>query len=649
MKEYKSEVGGRYTYADDLLNLQDLALSSATMFVGLNNFIISGCQITPISGTLVSISDGYVWINGKIRKYTGTSSVDLASGYYMVENNTVESVKYTESATKAGRNVYGVVGQTMTPSAGLSYIYITPQKTAPNLSSEFFGKFSMLLNPSTSKQTILKDVDFTGKAKIVGDLSLNSNMLMSRVGDVSNRTITQSLGASDFSITQLYGSSQKNKIALAENGDIVFYVGATERLRVNSSGIVTPNISTSSQSSADIVISSNDIYRGTGTLDSDSIRINYNGYNGSNSYFRGFDIYNGKNALMASFSGINNNFRILVPVINSHTGAVGLTLKSSSNALAEEAYMKRIEFTDKNDIAAGIIGFDDSTNRNLYIRNKSGAGLFIEASSFVTNCAISENGTFLTDKYAQKSALDALAGNVVMKDGSKVLSDVNFSTAYRDKLDSIAGGVIDPGSQGFVTGEDVAAALTAYMQKSKNLSDIQSVDLARDNLSVYSRDTSDNRYLIKSENLSGINADIARANLGVYSKSDVYNKEESYPSTSLYTKTESDTKYQTKLKVVPWTPVNSNGKVIYARQYGDVVTIMGEVGVAGVNEGGSLFQIPNAVDPPPYNIGGVGSVQIGDVQYNRGLEWACAGGTRNVYAKRVNGAEPFSILITYLI
>lgn len=649
MKEYKSEVGGRYTYADDLLNLQDLALSSATMFVGLNNFIISGCQITPISGTLVSISDGYVWINGKIRKYTGTSSVDLASGYYMVENNTVESVKYTESATKAGRNVYGVVGQTMTPSAGLSYIYITPQKTAPNLSSEFFGKFSMLLNPSTSKQTILKDVDFTGKAKIVGDLSLNSNMLMSRVGDVSNRTITQSLGASDFSITQLYGSSQKNKIALAENGDIVFYVGATERLRVNSSGIVTPNISTSSQSSADIVISSNDIYRGTGTLDSDSIRINYNGYNGSNSYFRGFDIYNGKNALMASFSGINNNFRILVPVINSHTGAVGLTLKSSSNALAEEAYMKRIEFTDKNDIAAGIIGFDDSTNRNLYIRNKSGAGLFIEASSFVTNCAISENGTFLADKYAQKSVLDALAGNVVMKDGTKVLSDVNFSTAYRDKLDSIAGGVIDPGSQGFVTGDDVASALTAYLQKSKNLEDLQSVDVARANLSVYSKDTCDNKYLIKSDNLLGINASSARTNLDVYSKAEVYQKSETYGKDEIYKKTETDAKYQPKLKIVPWTPVNSNGKVVYARQYGDVVTIMGEVGVTGVNEGGSLFQIPNAVDPPPYSIGGVGTVQIGDVQYNRGLEWACAGGTRNVYAKRVNGAEPFSILITYLI
>ena len=118
------------------------------------------------------------------------------------------------------------------------------------------------------RQTILKDVDFTGKAKIVGDLTLNANMLMSRVGDVNNRTISQSVGASDFSITQLYGANQKNKISLADNGDIVFYVGSTERLRVNSSGIVTPNISTSSQSSADIVISSNDIYRGTGTLDS---------------------------------------------------------------------------------------------------------------------------------------------------------------------------------------------------------------------------------------------------------------------------------------------------------------------------------------------------------------------------------------------
>ena len=649
MKEYKSEVGGRYTYADDLLNLQDLALSSASMFVGLNNLIISGCNIATISGTLVSISEGYVWVNGKIRKYTGTSSVDLASGYYIVESNTVESVKYTESATKAGRNVYGVVGQTIVPSAGLSYIYITPQRTAPNLASDFFGKFAMLLNPSTTKQTITKDVDFSGKLKATGDLSCLSNILMSKVGDVNNRTVTFSLGASDYSIAQTYGINQKNKISLADNGDIVFYVGSVEKLRVNSSGIVTPNISSSSQSSADIVISSNDIYRGTGTLDTDAIRINYNGYNNTNSYFRGFDIYNGKNALMASFSGISNNFRVLVPSINAHTGAVGFTMKSTSNALAEEAYLKRIEFTDKNDIAAGVFGFDDVTNRNLYIRNKSGAGVFIDATSFATNCAINENGVLLADKYALKSALDALATGVVMKDGTKVLSDVNFTQAYKDKLESIAGGVIDPASQGYVTGADVAATLTGYLKKSENLGDLQSVDAARTNLSVYSKDYCDSSFMKKSDNLLGLNYSIARTNLDVYAKADVYTKTESYAKTEVYSKVEDDTKFQTKLKIVAWTPSSSNGKTVYARQYGDVVTIMGEVGVTGVNLGGSLFQIPNAVDPPPYSIGGVGTMDITDHDVNRGVQWECVGGTRNVYAKKIYTADNFSILITYLI
>ena len=32
MKEYVAETGGRYTYADDILNLQELALSMTSIF-----------------------------------------------------------------------------------------------------------------------------------------------------------------------------------------------------------------------------------------------------------------------------------------------------------------------------------------------------------------------------------------------------------------------------------------------------------------------------------------------------------------------------------------------------------------------------------------------------------------------------------------
>ena len=46
MKEYVAETGGRYTYADDILNLQELALSMTSIFSECTDFIISGCIVS---------------------------------------------------------------------------------------------------------------------------------------------------------------------------------------------------------------------------------------------------------------------------------------------------------------------------------------------------------------------------------------------------------------------------------------------------------------------------------------------------------------------------------------------------------------------------------------------------------------------------
>lgn len=46
MKEFSAQTGGRYTYADDLENLQELALAFAELFDDCDNFIVSGCEVT---------------------------------------------------------------------------------------------------------------------------------------------------------------------------------------------------------------------------------------------------------------------------------------------------------------------------------------------------------------------------------------------------------------------------------------------------------------------------------------------------------------------------------------------------------------------------------------------------------------------------
>ena len=41
MKEFASQTGGRYTYIDDIMNLQDLALAFASIFDGCGDFILN--------------------------------------------------------------------------------------------------------------------------------------------------------------------------------------------------------------------------------------------------------------------------------------------------------------------------------------------------------------------------------------------------------------------------------------------------------------------------------------------------------------------------------------------------------------------------------------------------------------------------------
>ncbi len=61
MKEYVAETGGRYTYSDDILNLQELTLSLSAIFDGCSDFIISGCEIEG-----PRVSPGYVWLGAGV-------------------------------------------------------------------------------------------------------------------------------------------------------------------------------------------------------------------------------------------------------------------------------------------------------------------------------------------------------------------------------------------------------------------------------------------------------------------------------------------------------------------------------------------------------------------------------------------------------
>ncbi len=86
MIEFDAQEGGRYTYVDDIVNLQNLALAFGELFHDCDNFILSGCEV---SGT--SISAGFVYINGKLRRFNGATGI-TSWPQYIYESNKTESV-----------------------------------------------------------------------------------------------------------------------------------------------------------------------------------------------------------------------------------------------------------------------------------------------------------------------------------------------------------------------------------------------------------------------------------------------------------------------------------------------------------------------------------------------------------------------------
>ncbi len=116
MKELTSNTGGRYLFFDDISDLQNSALASASaLFFGKANCVLSGCTV---SGN--TVSEGYVWLEGKIRHVPQTSN--LTFPVYIVSNNVTEQGMYLDSATQQDTAVtYGVRFTTVQSSGSIKF------------------------------------------------------------------------------------------------------------------------------------------------------------------------------------------------------------------------------------------------------------------------------------------------------------------------------------------------------------------------------------------------------------------------------------------------------------------------------------------------------------------------------------------------
>lgn len=489
MKEYIADTGGRYTYVDDILNLQELALSMTAIFNACEDFIISGCEITGNA-----ISSGYVWINGKVRYFEGCPSA--AFPYYIYEKNGTDTVVYAGDVNKKGRENYLCAGSSVLPSVkdtltGKVPCLIEITKTyAPRFLDRFFGHYAVLLDTPFSKQTIKKELVVTGK--LTTEQGLESKTVVSVVSSsgYSLKGLVKQNGTASFG--SYLNGLLISEICISTDGSVSFLKGGNELARIDENGITYTHASCTSSRTGSLLIEKNSIINVADTTDEGSVDINTVHLNDGASTFRDFRVFDGKQTAIPLLHVKGKTKEVYVG------GTFTVAGKSITIASAES---KTLSYTNDEGAETASIGFTSSQGTDFSLSNAIGNIELSPKESVNIAGDLKVNGTSLKDVYvSQKSFTDALAGKVNTVKG-KQLSTEDFTMNYRKKLDAISIGEIQTGGEGFVTATQVKESLAKKLTASSNLSDVPDKKMARTSLDIYSREETGSLFLKVSGNL----------------------------------------------------------------------------------------------------------------------------------------------------
>lgn len=500
MKEYVAETGGRYTYADDILNLQDLALSMTSIFTGCSNFVISGCEV---SGG--EIAPGYVWINQRVRYFSGCKNATWP--YYIYEQNSNETVTYANEVNKRGRSLYLSAGGNAVPDVADPITGHLPQfiemtsSYCPRFIDKFFGKYAVLADSPFAKQTVKKDLVLTGNFS--ADKNIESKTAVSVVNAENGYSLRNIVKVNGNAAVGAYLNGLLiNEIVIGTDGSFTFIKQGKELARVSENGISYTYLSGITSKTGAVYISGSSLTNYDDNTDNGSIDINTTGAIGGTAKFRNFNVYDGKQAIRPLFQ------------VNGKEGALyangKFTIRNTGSGvvLANTAYLKdnmlltnSYVWTDSRGERIGCIGYDNTESFDFSVCNLLG-NIELATEGYVNIAGILKiGGVDINDIYVtQKSFTEELKKKVTAIVG-KQLSMEDFTTNYKKKLDAISGSSIESADDGFVTARDIAAALKLKLAISENLGDIANRGTARSNLDVYSKGEANGRFLKASEKL----------------------------------------------------------------------------------------------------------------------------------------------------
>lgn len=540
MKEFNSQDGGRYTFVDDVQNLQALALAFNSIFRDCDNFVIWGCEL---SGD--TVSEGYVYLNGKVRYFAGgMATADLKGRRYLFEHNTTETVPYASGDSKIGRTNYGVSLMNDVPVApdevtGLmpQYITINSNGTRKNIKDAFFGRYAVILNPN-NLQIIDGNIEIDGMLTVDDELCTGASVrVMSPLGET----------CMEYSGNQFYldstVSGTRYMISFSD-GTITFSIGGVKVLSIKDSSVTFHKpVTLDTITAGDIKVISNQIYNPT-SANGAVVNINMVGDSGSVKDAKITNIGNGKGVAMLCVDGVSDSviFNAASIVLNRASVVLKDTQSTSGST-------KSFKWQDSKNADVCILGYSGDDIKTFAIKNTVGNIVLIGLESVDLGPVIKEGGKPLSEKYVLRENLTTALSTKA--DANKVYS----KTEADGRFAALTGGFsqFTKSTTPELLRSQIGAASTTeladYAKKSELLSDMAK--------------TAGDKAAIR-RNIGAIGAD----------------------------------ECQLKLKDTGWKAVGSTG--LYARQIGDIVSIQG---VLLTMHSGVVFTLPSEIEAPTYNVG----------------------------------------------
>lgn len=494
MKEYIAKTGGRYTYNDDLLNLQELARSMTSIFEGCSNFIISGCEVAD-----GRITPGYVWIGGRVRPFEGAAEVSLP--YYIYEKNHYETIAYAGDVNKHGRCCYLCSGATSVPQTedevtGALPGYIELREDyAPRFIDKFIGRYAVLLESPFARQTVHKDLTLAGSVSVEKQFECKTGFsVVSPDGSYSLQGLVRDSGAAEVSLC--HQEQPVSRVEIATDGSFTLYgQDETPLVRVSGEGVHIPHLTAVSGRLGALHIEGGDLFNTADNTDEGTVSVNRRGYRGAEDRYRNFAVYDGRNSVPLLLAEGRTGTVAVAGGFEVRSAAGGITLRNTLYDKKEAALQNLLQWQDKEGVRIAWLGYGNGESVHLNLHNDLG-GLTLSARSWVDVASeLRIAGRPIAELYvSQASFTQALAAKVNAVEG-KGLSTEDFTTEYRRKLDAIVAGSLMEGSAGFATTEDVSRALGGKLNCADNLADLADKAAARNVLGVYSSSECDGRFL----------------------------------------------------------------------------------------------------------------------------------------------------------